>query len=199
MYYYDLFQIAAGHSHFAVVTMEKEVYTWAVCWLTYSQMDISFYCTLNAFFFFLSLCVNDGLSLFSQNVLRKTQDFASEDLYVHVPPDQISFIYIYNVSQKYLCVKNTYLSNLFVLSEHRMYRVVQRKRSLFFQFRLSLFYLCSECTGWFRNCGTAWSWEHIRVQGPQESGGVGRRYTGVLWGGLHFLCLRSAYLFLIHH
>lgn len=37
-----------------------------------------------------------------------------------------------NVSQKYLCVKNTYLSNLFVLSEHRMYRVVQRKRSLFF-------------------------------------------------------------------
>lgn len=154
---------------------------------------------LKCFFFFLSLCVNDGLSLFSQNVLRKTQDFASEDLYVHVPPDQISFIYIYNVSQKYLCVKNTYLSNLFVLSEHRMYRVVQRKRSLFFQFRLSLFYLCSECTGWFRNCGTAWSWEHIRVQGPQESGGVGRRYTGVLWGGLHFLCLRSAYLFLIHH
>lgn len=103
-----------------------------------------------------------------------------------------------NVSQKYLCLKKpTYLCNLFVLSEHRMYRVVQKKRPLYFQFTLYLFYLCTECTGWYRDCGTARSREHVCLQGPQESGGVGGRYTGVLWGGLHPLCLRSAYLFLI--
>lgn len=36
-------QVSAGYSHFAVVTMEKEVYTWAVCLRFYS------YCTISSF------------------------------------------------------------------------------------------------------------------------------------------------------
>lgn len=43
--------------------------------------------------------------------------------------------------------KNTYLSNLFVLSEHRMYGMVQRKRSLSFQFTLYLFIFAQNVQG----------------------------------------------------
>ena len=63
-------QVSAGHSHFAVVTMEKEVYTWAVCVLsvveiiTVENKKHDMICFCFYFFLFLSLISLGFMRLF---------------------------------------------------------------------------------------------------------------------------------------